>query len=96
MKRITILIAALALAGVAGTGFSQNTPRGASPGGGKADMQQGTEKRTVFVCPMHPEIRSDVQGKCPKCGMKLVAQAVSAGSSADGERRSEARPRAGG
>jgi Cu(I)/Ag(I) efflux system membrane fusion protein len=26
----------------------------------------------VFTCPMHPEIRSAVPGKCPKCGMDLV------------------------
>ncbi len=25
-----------------------------------------------FTCPMHPEVRSSTQGKCPKCGMKLV------------------------
>ena len=24
-----------------------------------------------FTCPMHPEVRSPVPGKCPKCGMKL-------------------------
>ena len=26
---------------------------------------------TVFTCPMHPEIRQDHQGSCPKCGMAL-------------------------
>ncbi|MDP2343990.1 MAG: heavy metal-binding domain-containing protein [Deltaproteobacteria bacterium] len=25
-----------------------------------------------YTCPMHPEVRSDVPGKCPKCGMDLV------------------------
>ena len=24
-----------------------------------------------FTCPMHPEVRSPIPGKCPKCGMKL-------------------------
>ncbi|MFP2926282.1 heavy metal-binding domain-containing protein [Pyxidicoccus sp. 3LG] len=28
----------------------------------------------VYVCPMHPEVRSDTPGKCPKCGMKLVPE----------------------
>ncbi|HZO91684.1 MAG TPA: heavy metal-binding domain-containing protein [Chthonomonadaceae bacterium] len=27
---------------------------------------------TVYTCPMHPEVRSDKPGKCPKCGMDLV------------------------
>ncbi len=26
---------------------------------------------TVFTCPMHPEIRQDHPGNCPKCGMTL-------------------------
>src|ERR1700687_1191199 len=26
----------------------------------------------MFTCPMHPEIRSDQPGTCPKCGMTLV------------------------
>ncbi len=26
---------------------------------------------TVYVCPMHPEIRRDEPGTCPKCGMAL-------------------------
>lgn len=25
-----------------------------------------------YVCPMHPNVRSDQAGKCPECGMKLV------------------------
>jgi Cu+-exporting ATPase len=27
----------------------------------------------VYVCPMHPEVRQDTPGECPKCGMKLRA-----------------------
>jgi len=26
---------------------------------------------TVWTCPMHPEVRSDKPGQCPKCGMNL-------------------------
>ncbi|MFB9865599.1 MULTISPECIES: heavy metal-binding domain-containing protein [Rufibacter] len=25
----------------------------------------------TYTCPMHPEVVSDVKGKCPKCGMFL-------------------------
>ncbi|MBD9422149.1 copper-translocating P-type ATPase [Achromobacter sp. ACM04] len=29
---------------------------------------------TLYVCPMHPEIRQDHPGRCPKCQMHLVPQ----------------------
>lgn len=25
-----------------------------------------------YACPMHPEVKSDQPGNCPKCGMKLA------------------------
>jgi mono/diheme cytochrome c family protein len=28
-------------------------------------------EKAVYVCPMHPEVKSDKPGKCPKCGMTL-------------------------
>lgn len=31
-----------------------------------------TEATSVYTCPMHPEVKSDKPGKCPKCGMNLV------------------------
>jgi len=29
-----------------------------------------------YVCPMHPEVRSDRPGRCPKCGMALQPEAA--------------------
>lgn len=26
----------------------------------------------VYVCPMHPDVVSEKEGSCPKCGMFLV------------------------
>jgi FtsP/CotA-like multicopper oxidase with cupredoxin domain len=33
---------------------------------------------TVYACPMHPEVTSDQPGRCPRCGMKLLATATPA------------------
>ena len=32
---------------------------------------------TVYTCPMHPEVKSDKPGDCPKCGMRLQPMAIS-------------------
>ena len=29
---------------------------------------------TTYVCPMHPDVRAQAPGRCPKCGMSLVAE----------------------
>jgi hypothetical protein len=34
----------------------------------KEEMKMQAE----YTCPMHPEVKSDKPGKCPKCGMALV------------------------
>ena len=30
----------------------------------------------MYTCPMHPEVKSEAPGKCPKCGMDLVQSGV--------------------
>lgn len=29
-------------------------------------------EKTMYTCPMHPEVQQDKPGSCPKCGMRLV------------------------
>ena len=49
-----------------------------NPPGTVADIAPGYEKQPtkeaeamVYTCPMHPEVRQNEPGKCPKCGMTL-------------------------
>jgi hypothetical protein len=34
----------------------------------------GHHHSSTYSCPMHPEIKSDTSGTCPKCGMNLEKQ----------------------
>jgi FtsP/CotA-like multicopper oxidase with cupredoxin domain len=34
---------------------------------------QAGDGPTAYACPMHPEVTSDQPGRCPQCGMKLLA-----------------------
>src|SRR5205085_10744162 len=34
-------------------------------------------ERTIYTCPMHPEVQQDHPGNCPKCGMTLEPKTVS-------------------
>jgi FtsP/CotA-like multicopper oxidase with cupredoxin domain len=42
-----------------------------------AEMDMGVPEGVpvVYACPMHADVVSDEPGSCPKCGMKLLAQA---------------------
>ena len=40
----------------------------------KSNVEQATvidSVHIIYTCPMHPEVRQDHQGSCPKCGMAL-------------------------
>ena len=71
-------------------------PSTSSPAGGRgsnaAQAGSGTDSggdaassdRAVYTCPMHPEVRQDQPGKCPKCGMDLVKAEASSQKDATG------------
>ncbi|CAN5497645.1 heavy metal translocating P-type ATPase [soil metagenome] len=45
--------------------------------------------KTIYTCPMHPEVRQDHPGACPKCGMALEPMTAAAGT--DDEESAELR-----
>jgi ribosomal protein S27AE len=49
-------------------------PRGKPPEDDAADdkEQPDTTHVSEWTCPMHPEVRENQPGKCPKCGMNLI------------------------
>src|SRR5215212_9522491 len=44
---------------------SQSATAGAAP------QQSPQQQDAVYVCPMHPEVKSKTAGSCQKCGMNL-------------------------
>ena len=39
--------------------------------------------KTIYTCPMHPEVDRDEPGDCPICGMRLEPQLVPLGDHAE-------------
>jgi hypothetical protein len=68
MKKLIIFL--IGLMGIL-TGFAQSARNAVSA------SQMDSIIKTVYTCPMHPEVVSDKPGNCPKCGMTLVAKKFS-------------------
>ncbi len=53
------------------------------------EHQQHQQK---YTCPMHPEIKQDKPGNCPKCGMKLVPVKAEEDTSASHQQHADIKP----
>lgn len=47
-------------------------PEGIDPVAAIHTLPPSAPAATTYACPMHPEVTSEHEGKCPKCGMTLV------------------------
>jgi len=60
-------------------------------GGHDHGASKGKEKakpgKTVWTCPMHPQIAEDKPGECPICGMNLVKSGAAGGGSNSNEKK---------
>jgi|Deesub1362B_J571_1020462.scaffolds.fasta_scaffold00300_33 YHS domain-containing protein len=39
-------------------------------------IEKKKEMKEIYICPMHPEVKSDKPSKCFKCGMKLEKKVI--------------------
>ncbi len=53
------------------TKFLAQPQKNLAPVVGSVESIPAAAAGAVYTCPMHPEIRQDHQGNCPKCGMAL-------------------------
>ena len=65
MKKTIMILAVVLTAGIAATA-QDSTKKSSTP-----HHKMTTAKK--YTCTMHPEVVMDKPGKCPKCGMALVA-----------------------
>src|SRR4030042_6788131 len=42
--------------------------------------EEKPQGKAIYACPMHPEVRQNRRGDCPKCGMALELETVTAGT----------------
>jgi P-type Cu2+ transporter len=48
--------------------------------------------QAIYSCPMHPEIKQDKPGNCPKCGMTLVVEKASKNTAIDPQHQHGSKP----
>ena len=70
MKKIILIVAQLVWL----TAFAQHDTM---PGMKMPKKETGKQtEKVIYTCVMHPEVKMDKPGKCPKCGMTLVKKTI--------------------
>jgi hypothetical protein len=72
MKQIIFVLALLCIAPAADAQKKKTSPTKVPA----AKVDSSKSVAAVYVCPMHPDVKSDKPGECPKCGMALVKARV--------------------
>lgn len=70
MKNLILIALFAVLSATIFNACSNSTPK-------SSVTESSVAEKTIYTCTMHPEIRSDKPGKCPKCGMELVVMETS-------------------
>jgi len=65
MKKSILITFAIAVLFLAFIACNNSTPA-------DSKVEVKSTEKVEYTCTMHPEVRSDKPGNCPKCGMKLV------------------------
>src|SRR5580765_8726856 len=74
MRRVFVVFCLIAAIPTIVTGACSRTPSQPPAATTAASPQKAPASTDLaYVCPMDPDIRSSGPGKCPRCGMALVA-----------------------
>ncbi|MGE3276188.1 MAG: FixH family protein [Vicinamibacterales bacterium] len=74
LTRIALPVAVVAVLGTAVVLVARGGAGGLLPFIDAAGQQAADDSAPVYVCPMHPDVRSHEPGRCPQCGMELVLE----------------------
>lgn len=84
MKKIAIgIVMALALAVASACGGGSETAKETTDASAPAAAAPALTPGDAYVCSMHPDVKSGTPGRCPICGMNLVARPAAAASTND-------------
>jgi hypothetical protein len=72
VKSVGLSLVVLLVGGIAGCAHKKASDGMMMNSGDSMSMNQPSTQASTYTCTMHPEVRSDKPGNCPKCGMALV------------------------